>query len=179
METTLLTAGLVFVAAAIIGGGLKAFHIEIPVIDTVTRQVLLGGFGVLLIALAVFGLDTSELADSSPRPTPSGVSPESRTNMPDAPVEEETTPSATGSDAASLEGCVVTISNKLVSLRPKPDPMSQGTADVPSGEYEVEAYETTTHASKEMGFFRITVDGRTGWIANDTWAIESKTTACP
>lgn len=171
METTLLTAGIAFVAAAIIGGGLKAFHIEIPAINTLSRQVLLGGFGLALIAVALFGLDMSEPSGSGPRSSSPAMSSESRTGTPEVPAEEEGTP--------SLEGCVVTIDNKLVSLKPEPDPMSQGTVRVPPGEYEVKDYQTTTHASTEMGFFRITVDGRTGWVANDTWAIADKTSACP
>jgi hypothetical protein len=50
METTLLTTGIVCIIAAIVGGGLKAFAIEIPVLDSGRRQAMLGAFGVLLLA---------------------------------------------------------------------------------------------------------------------------------
>jgi hypothetical protein len=50
METTLTTAGIACIIAAIVGGGLKAFAIEIRVLDSVRRQAALGAFGVLLIA---------------------------------------------------------------------------------------------------------------------------------
>src|SRR5262245_38003767 len=52
MTTTLLTTGLACVIAAIIGGGLKAFEIEIPVIQSFDRQVVLGLFGAALITTA-------------------------------------------------------------------------------------------------------------------------------
>ena len=50
--TLLLTAGLACVIAAIIGGGLKAWNIEIPTLKSVRRQVVLALFGILLIAAA-------------------------------------------------------------------------------------------------------------------------------
>jgi hypothetical protein len=50
MSTTLLTTGLVCVIAAIIGGGCKAFGLEIPIIGSAWRQGVLGAFGLLLIA---------------------------------------------------------------------------------------------------------------------------------
>jgi hypothetical protein len=50
METTLITAGIACVVAAIIGGGLKAFAIEIHVLESGRRQAALGVFGALLLA---------------------------------------------------------------------------------------------------------------------------------
>jgi hypothetical protein len=50
MDTTLITAGIACIIAAIVGGGLKAFAIEIRVLDSVRRQAMLGAFGVLLVA---------------------------------------------------------------------------------------------------------------------------------
>lgn len=176
METTLVTAGIAFVAAAIIGGGLKAFQIEIPVIDTLARQILLGGFGLALIFIGAYGLDSSGMADPGADRSSGVVQPENSGSSTGEAGGEST---SSGSSAASLDGCVVTIENSLVSLKPEPDPMSQGTAKVPPGDYRVEEYATTRHASTEMGFFRITVDERTGWIANDTWTIEDKTSSCP
>ena len=47
---TLLTAGLVCIIAAVIGGGLKAFGIEIPALQSTTRQILLGTLGLILLS---------------------------------------------------------------------------------------------------------------------------------
>jgi len=65
MTKTLFPVGLVCIIAAIIGGGLKAFGIEIPVFESPERQILLGVFGLILLSgtlhgrqilLLVFGL---------------------------------------------------------------------------------------------------------------------------
>ncbi|MDF1595520.1 MAG: hypothetical protein P1T08_05420 [Acidimicrobiia bacterium] len=51
MQSTLIIAGVAFGGAAIVGGGLVAFKVEIPLVDSLPRQILLGVFGaVLLIA---------------------------------------------------------------------------------------------------------------------------------
>lgn len=55
MENVLLTAGIASVIAAIAGGGLKAFGIEIPLLRSVCRQVILGLLGLVMILFA-FGL---------------------------------------------------------------------------------------------------------------------------
>lgn len=52
-DTTLLGAGIACIIAAIVGGGLKAFGIEIPVLSSVYRQVALGALGIVLIWLGV------------------------------------------------------------------------------------------------------------------------------
>ncbi len=49
MSTTLLSIGLACIIAAIVGGGLKAFQIEIPVLQSTRRQIILGAFGCLLL----------------------------------------------------------------------------------------------------------------------------------
>lgn len=54
MQTTLLTAGIACVIAAIVGGGLKAFEIEMPVLNSRVRQVILASFGLLLIGISVW-----------------------------------------------------------------------------------------------------------------------------
>lgn len=49
-----MTLGVVAVMAAIVGGGLKAAGVDIPVLTSLARQVLLGMFG---LALLVVGLE--------------------------------------------------------------------------------------------------------------------------
>jgi hypothetical protein len=51
MELTIVSAGLACVIAAIAGGGLKTFHVEVPGIASLSRQILLGMFGVLLLVV--------------------------------------------------------------------------------------------------------------------------------
>lgn len=70
MGTTLLTTGLVCVIAAIVGGGLRAFGFELPVLQSGTRQGLLAIFGGILIVAGVYGLRPSSPLHPSPRPPP-------------------------------------------------------------------------------------------------------------
>jgi hypothetical protein len=50
---TILGAGLACVIAAIVGGGLKAFGVEVPLLTSVKRQLLLGALGAALVGFAV------------------------------------------------------------------------------------------------------------------------------
>jgi hypothetical protein len=52
MNNVLLGAGAACVIAAIAGGGAKAFGVEIPVLRSVRRQVVLGIVGIGFLAAA-------------------------------------------------------------------------------------------------------------------------------
>jgi hypothetical protein len=52
MNSTLLCAGLACVVGAIVGGGLKAFGIEVPLLHSKKRQVLLAVFGIISLLAA-------------------------------------------------------------------------------------------------------------------------------
>lgn len=79
MDTALLAVGLACVIAAIVGGGLQAFGLTIPVLRSKTRQLLLGGLGILLLSMALLGVGGGRRAepDTGPSPTvaPSGIPP--------------------------------------------------------------------------------------------------------
>jgi hypothetical protein len=53
VNTVLLTAGVVALMAAVIGGGLKGFNIEIPVLSSRGVRVALGALGIAFIVGAV------------------------------------------------------------------------------------------------------------------------------
>lgn len=53
MQTTFLDVGLACLLSAVIGGGLKAFGFDFPLIASITRQLTLGVLGILLIIIAV------------------------------------------------------------------------------------------------------------------------------
>ncbi|HKV76716.1 MAG TPA: hypothetical protein VJP02_01160 [Candidatus Sulfotelmatobacter sp.] len=59
MNVTLEAVGVTFIAAAIIGGGVEAFGIKLPILNSIKRQVMLASFGVLLLILG-FVLEAPE-----------------------------------------------------------------------------------------------------------------------
>lgn len=69
MNTTLVVVGFVFLAAAIIGGGLKAQGVEVPVISSISRQVLLGLAGVGAILISVLLPRNGSTASTGTSPT--------------------------------------------------------------------------------------------------------------
>jgi hypothetical protein len=78
MENTLLGVGIACVIAAIVGGGLKAFGMEIPLVNSNKRQLLLSLFGLVLIAVSIAqgdgplireaDISSKTKADARPRP---------------------------------------------------------------------------------------------------------------
>lgn len=67
MNTILLTAGVVALMAAVIGGGLKAFNIELPVLQSRAVRIALGGLGIVfLIAAFVLREDDNGGAGGDP-----------------------------------------------------------------------------------------------------------------
>jgi hypothetical protein len=54
MREKLVTTGLACIIAAVVGGGLKAFGLEIGVISSVSRQGLLASLGVALLIAGVY-----------------------------------------------------------------------------------------------------------------------------
>ena len=66
MSNTLLTAGLACIIAAIVGGGLKAFGIEIGILRSWKRQGLLAMFGAVMLI-------TAYVMQRPPTPQPSPV----------------------------------------------------------------------------------------------------------
>jgi len=68
MNTTLAVIGFILVAAAAIGGGLKAANIEVPVLTTSRQQLWLAIIGLLALvaALAAPWLNTQAVNSASP-----------------------------------------------------------------------------------------------------------------
>lgn len=79
METILLSAGIACLIAAVIGGGLNAFGIEIRLLESLTRQLLLGALGAILVVISFATSAPPNPPDgkSSPTPKPMGTDPSS------------------------------------------------------------------------------------------------------
>jgi hypothetical protein len=73
MDNVFLVAGIACLIAAVVGGGLKAFGIEIPILKSGARQFGLGVLGVTLILAGAFinsGPGHNLLPTPTPIPTP-------------------------------------------------------------------------------------------------------------
>lgn len=72
MTELLVSAGIACIIGAIVGGGLKAFGIELPVLQILWRQLALAGFGGILLGIGIFTpAGSSPLLDSTPTTAPS------------------------------------------------------------------------------------------------------------
>jgi hypothetical protein len=54
VRNTVLYLGIACIIAAIVGGGLSAFGIVIPLLNSIWRQLLLAVFGLVLVAVALY-----------------------------------------------------------------------------------------------------------------------------
>jgi hypothetical protein len=61
MSNTLITVGIAFIAAALVGGGLKAFGVEIPVLRTRKKAWALGGVGAVMLVVGIRIVPKDEL----------------------------------------------------------------------------------------------------------------------
>lgn len=67
MGTTFLYAGLACIVGAVVGGGLKAFGIEMPALGSRVRQVILFILGAILIVVSM-NVDSSNDAGTQTKP---------------------------------------------------------------------------------------------------------------
>lgn len=73
MNTTLLIIGIVFLAAAIVGGGLKVFGVEVQPFGSGRRQVLLAAVGVFALVVAYAAPRLAPATTTAPLPAQSTV----------------------------------------------------------------------------------------------------------
>lgn len=82
-------------------------------------------------------------------------------------------------ESMPLSGCVLTIRGPFVDLMSKPDQFSQELIAVEPGKYTALNYVTTNRVNREESWFQIELEGRKGWIANNTFNIDGKSSSCP
>jgi hypothetical protein len=77
ITVALVSAGIICLIAAVIGGGLKGLGFDMPALQSLPRQMLLGGLGVVLLGagLVLRGSDApaqpkAKAAEATPSPTP-------------------------------------------------------------------------------------------------------------
>jgi hypothetical protein len=86
----LITAGVVGVLASIVGGGMKAFGAELPIVSSTRRQALLFLVGVAFVAAGLLIQARSQFVAEETKP-PSGQDRQSAENIQtDAPASDDT-----------------------------------------------------------------------------------------
>ena len=98
MVIALVLAGVACIIAAIVGGGVKLRDVEFPTVQSVWRQLMLGGFGALLaFAGAVVGSEDPPVAAAA----------EINAEAPAADAANETTPLAEAVDPNAVDSTAV------------------------------------------------------------------------
>jgi hypothetical protein len=94
---------------------------------------------------------------------------------PSAGVPSIALPSVT----VNVQGCVLTITNPLVSMRESPDISSLESGNVPPGQYAALATTVVKFAGQDQRWFQVRANDRIGWIMYDTILVSSKSADCP
>ena len=113
---------------------------------------------------------------SSPGPTAPGHSTGQTTPRP----TPRQTPRASGTLESSgpVGDCVITIENPLVDLHEDPEPFSQVIIRVPPGDYAVSDTAQVDFGGDQQRWLQITADGRTGWIEDNSFNVDGKSSGC-
>jgi len=93
-----LIAGIVCVIAAIVGGGLKAFGIEMPILKNRSRQLSLGAFGIALLGIGLI----LGLSNPGTEAKPSVVGVPAPKETPELPVDPVSQRIATWADQSPI-----------------------------------------------------------------------------
>jgi len=112
----------------------------------------------------IFGGDKA----AAPSPTSQTIT-QTRKN-PQASVGPVTTTNPTHDSGK----CTITIANQLAVLRETPEPFGQQILNIPAGVYETLDVQNTPWAGTTERWFKIVVNGRSGWIMDDTFGVASK-----
>lgn len=75
--------------------------------------------------------------------------------------------------------CRITIRNPLVSLREEPDHFALEVGRVEPGSYAVQEATIVDRGPVTERWFRITADGRSGWLEDNSILVDSKSSGCP
>lgn len=127
MSSTFITTGLACVIAAIIGGGLKAFGIEIPVLQSGRRQLVLAAFGIGIVAV---GLSMTDGPPKDSRPADESLPPSLRQPSATPSIHNDATPTAppTATPTAPTIDRVALLAEKE-SNKAKIDSLRKGLSD--------------------------------------------------
>jgi hypothetical protein len=175
--------GAILVLIAILGGNFKLFGAEVAA--TISNRFL---------RFVAFALGTTFLvvALHSPNPrsgisvvsTPPSPQPIQSSSSSPSPQLTQSSPSPANNPLSSPQTnsssvCVLTINNPLVPLMSEPKRLGREIARARPNEYTPLGHKIVDRGLREEGWFQIEVEGRKGWIVDDTWTIDRKSSSCP
>lgn len=173
--------GAILVLIALLGGNFKLFGAEIAAtISNRFLRFIAFSLGTIFLVVAVHSPNSGNI---SVVPTPPLQVTQSPSSSP-SPQLLQSSPSPTnpppGSPQAnSSSACILTINNPLVSLMSEPERLGRQIAKASPGEYASLGHKIIDRGLGEEGWFQIEVEGRRGWIVDDTWTIARKGSSCP
>lgn len=146
MHQTILVSGIACLIAAIVGGGLKAFQIEIPVVNSPVRQTILGAVGLAMIGIGLsqpFSVrnGTGSAAEDSQSPSPA----EAR--------EKALAVQCTAEPAAVSAGNQARIRVRVVTEQGRPVPHAQVRIRSGGGQFSGPEAPVATGQTNEEGLF--------------------------
>lgn len=74
--------------------------------------------------------------------------------------------------------CTVAINSPFVALNKEPRRFSQQLLRLPPGRYNPTGYRVTSFAGRDEGWFQITHQGKSGWVQDSIYEIETKSANC-
>jgi len=169
--------GAILVLIALLGGNFKLFGAEVAA--TISNRFLrfvAFALGTTFLVVAMHSPNSGTISVVPITPSPEPTQSPSSSPSPEPP---QPSPSPSSPQANSSSTCVLTISNPLVPLMSEPKRLGRQIAKARPGEYTSLGHKIIDRGLGEEGWFQIEVEGRKGWIVDDTWTIDRKSSSCP
>lgn len=138
-----------------------------------------------IIGLLVFSKFQEEIGNETPSSTPTPTNtPVPPTNTPvpptDTPVPPTNTPvPPTDTPVLPVSNCILTITFPFAELREEPNYDALRILTIPEGNYSAIDNTISNWGGRDWRWFKIQVNDRQGWVADDGLQIESKSSGCP
>jgi hypothetical protein len=114
-----------------------------------------------------------------PPPIPAGTTGPIPPTVPGGGAQTPGPIPATIVPGGALVDCTLTVSRPFSEIRAGPNFDETRVGDVPEGTYTATETALSEWANTDFRWFKITAAGRTGWIVDNGFMFQSKSTGCP
>lgn len=166
-------AGLILIAAS---AG-EALNFKIQIDPERKHNALIGGVLAILFGIALS--IAAFMVGDGPSPNDDDASPSTSAASASTSAPPSTVATTLTTPPTQVTGCVITVSNPFATIHEEPDTFSQEVIRLPAGSYPVEEVRNTTFGPQRQRWFRVTANGRSGWLEDSTFNIASKSADCP